>query len=271
MTLSHEIVAMAKAHLARFARPGYVVEFEDGEGPRTANKLFGAAYLLPGEAWPRCPFCNNKMTLLLQVAVTEIIDVAPGLDRRGLLQFFYCLNTCERIGGWECNGTYGWDVIKDRNNLARVVIPEDAGGTDDPPDHRETDIYQLDLHPRHVGGAGRPVARRIRGLIRQADLPDPREDCVRVGLQDDLDIAELRRMLADDDMDSGRASRVAIGGWPFWVQAPEWPNCPTCGKIMRKVISLSPYEAFHLGTDVYINVFYCEMHPQIFAVELQSD
>lgn len=271
-----EIFETAKTHLKRFRKVTYLIELEQGESPRTASKMLGAAYLLPHESWPRCPFCNYKMTLLLQVAVADIADVAPALDRRGLLQFFCCLNTREMPGTGkpECNGTSGWH-IKDRNNLARVVVPDGESNADGPPDHATKDDYELDLNPRHTGGAGSTIARRIRELVRTEEYPHRYEAYVHPIHPDPIGVELRAARLAPKALDaflghSGAARRPKIAGWPTWLQAPQRPRCPTCDKTMTMIISLSPYEAFHIWHDAYVNVFYCATHPQNFATEFQN-
>src|SRR5262245_368706 len=139
-----KMTSEAKGILDRHRMPAYLVELEPGDSPRTANKILGAAYLLPSEAWPRCPHCAHKMALLLQVAVSDIVDAAPALERKGLLQFFMCLNSRERPDdrGPKCNGIFGWEIKAD-NNFIRVVVPEGEGSPDLPPDHGETPDYKI--------------------------------------------------------------------------------------------------------------------------------
>ena len=36
----------------------------------------------------------------------------------------------------------------------------------------------------------------------------------------------------------GPAGGDKLGGWPAWVQSPEWPHCPSCGGRMRLVFQL---------------------------------
>ena len=41
--------------LRPFVRPAWLPETADDDGPRTATKLGGTAWIPPGEPWPTCP------------------------------------------------------------------------------------------------------------------------------------------------------------------------------------------------------------------------
>ena len=265
------IAALANAHLDSVRKPVCLVDLREGGSPRDANKMLGAAYLLPDERWPLCPYCECKLSLLVQVAVADIAAVAPGLDPRGLLQFFCCLNTQQGPlgrGGPECNGTYGWDVMADCQ-LIRVVLPDGESADDSPPDYEEWENFELRIYPD-----GSTASREIV-WIRQLDERPDFYDAEQI-LRRDLKL-DIRSLAPDQDAVHQVLPRYVpslprfakFGGWPVWLQEPKWPTC-FCGRTMRLIISISPDATFGIWQDAHINVYYCEKHPQTFVTDFQN-
>ena len=263
------IAALANAHLDSVRKPVCLVDLREGGSPRDANKMLGAAYLLPDERWPLCPYCECKLSLLVQVAVADIAAVAPGLDPRGLLQFFCCLNTQQGPlgrGGPECNGTYGWDVMADCQ-LIRVVLPDGESADDSPPDYEEWENFELRIYP-DGSTASREIVW-IRQLDERPDFYDARR-ILKQELKLDIFAVQPEPKAAAELLSEDIPRHFAkFGGWPVWLQEPKWPTC-FCGRTMRLIISISPDATFGIWQDAHINVYYCEKHPQTFVTDFQN-
>ena len=271
-----ETITKLKPQLESLTKPAAVIELEEGESPRTANKMLGAAYLSPGESWPRCEFCDNKMTLLVQVAVADIAAVAPCLDPRGLLQIFLCLDKGSASrGGNPCSDlAWKWRDAG-RNRLVRVVVPAGESASEVPPATWTEEAYWSYLPPIAM-----PTSRRIRALVREAERPGVSEFASILWRERGFDLYEAIRCLRSEMFQPPKFDPIKamfhsirkpkFGGWPRCLQAPEWPTCEVCDEAMRSLASFSPYETFRIWGDIQVNVFYCETHPEDFAVVYQN-
>src|SRR5262249_32256439 len=66
---------------------------------------------------------------------------------------------------------------------------------------------------------------------------------------------------------SEAAPRDKLGGWPHWVQAPEYVRCPRCRERMTYLFQLDsqdhiPYLFGDMGCG---HIFRCATHPDLFA------
>jgi hypothetical protein len=122
----------------RHRRDGWTPVAVDGDGDPRGSKFAGAAWLVEGEPWPRCPLCGHAMALFIQLDLGVVPRVHPGLAG-GLFQAFLCVNMDECV----CGPSVGDPLAA--NHVLRVLDP----GTDGP---------RVDGSRRRPGRRGDPAA-----------------------------------------------------------------------------------------------------------------
>jgi Domain of unknown function (DUF1963) len=230
-----------EAWLARWSRRPFTPRTREGDGPVTASKFCGAALLLPGEAWPACPGCDQPMRLFVQLDLAELPAALAHPHREGMVQLFYCTSAdplCEvDHEAWQPFG---------KSSLARWLSPAEqaraAAGTPtpDPTGEPAAVIVGWDQGPPELPGY-------------EEDVPPPPE-----GDSDEL-----------DGVDAALAPRPGdkLGGWPSWVQGPEYPACPQCKARMVYLLQLESnglcrHQFGDLGAG---HLFQCSKHPEVVA------
>ncbi len=78
-----------------------------------------------------------------------------------------------------------------------------------------------------------------------------------------------RAFEALEDVETARSAHEGdkVGGWPFWVQNPEWGACRKCGDAMRVILQLdsednTPWMFGDTGTG---HLSQCPKHPDVLA------
>lgn len=221
------------AALRPYVRTAWLPESADDDGPRTASKLGGTAWIPAGEPWPTCPNCGRPLQLLLQLNPADAPEAARGGLGEGLLQLFYCTSQ-DPLCEVDCEAFFPFSACV----VARRVEP-DGEGSGVAPD---------------LVGAFPP--RRITGWRPVDDVPIP-EDVPEVAWTDDQVDALYERVVERDK----------LAGWPTWVQGPERPACPRCGAEMRVVFQIVsddtlPVVFGDMGTG---HLTVCPEHPDVLA------
>jgi hypothetical protein len=166
------------------------------------------------------------LPLLIQLDLGALPAELAGRYGSGVLQLFHCAEVA-------CSAEGAWEAFSDLASLVRVVP---AGS----------------VVPSTAPAAGFPPSA-IVGWERFDDRPDP-EDHELAGLAAAYDL-DLRTVtlrcpevgvaatVALDDLEVDDIARAAEGdklaGWPSWVQARGYPDCPTCGETMQVVFQLA--------------------------------
>lgn len=234
--LDPEAVAY-EAWIARWARRPFTPRTREGDGPVTASKFCGTALLLPGEAWPVCPGCEQPMRLFVQLDLATLPPTLPYPHREGMVQLFYCTNAdplCEvDHEAWQPFG---------KSTLARWLSPDDQAraakaksAVEDPSDEPAAMIMGWDQGPPE-----------LPGYEEEVDPPPG-----------DVEIDEALRPRSGDK----------LGGWPSWVQGPEYPRCPRCKASMTVLLQLESNGLCHhqfgdLGAG---HISQCPEHPDVVA------
>ena len=166
-----------------------------GPSAADASKFSGVAFIPKGDAWPECPECNGPMQLFVQLNPKDLPEIMASRLADRMLQFFYCTQ-CE-----------DWTPFS--------------------PSH-VTRLIPLDGEPAVLRS---PVADSfppltITGWEEKADFPSWEEPEVPDGASEDGDKLEALYDLGYP------LSGEKLGGWPMWVQAAEYPDCPQCGTQM---------------------------------------
>ncbi|RAL25225.1 hypothetical protein DL240_03165 [Lujinxingia litoralis] len=213
---------------------------EEGDGPLLSSKFSGRPWLAVNERWPCCPNCQRPMQLFVQLYLPELpTPERERLGDTGLLQLFYCTSS-EPLCEVECEayGPFAKSVV------ARFIeAPTEEANTT-------------------AAGPKEPfAARRIAGWdALPQDLPNWEEsDELGFELSDD----------AYEELDELGApySRDKLGGWPFWVQGMEYPDCPRCQTRMAMVMQIDsedslPYMFGDMGVG---HLTRCPNHPDVLA------
>lgn len=223
-----------EAWIARWARRPFLPKTREGDGPVTASKFCGAALLLPGEEWPVCPGCEQPMRLFVQLDLATLPAELDHPIREGMLQLFYCTSVdpaCEvDHEAWQ---PFGKSTLARWLSPAEVTAAAARAPAQDPADELAAVI---------VGWEPGPI-----------EVPGYEED----------------GRLADFEVDEAIKPRPGdkLGGWPDWVQGPEYPRCPRCQNRMRYVLQLeSNGLARHQFGDLGAgHLCQCAEHPEVVA------
>lgn len=221
--------------MARWSRQPFIPKTREGDGPVTASKFGGAAFLRADEAWPVCPGCEQPMNLFVQLDLSALPPGLPYPHREGMVQLFYCTNAeplCEvDHEAWQ---PFGKSVV------ARWLSPEELAGPAAP---AQDPIEE----PAAVLVGWEPAPPEPPGY--EEDVPPPPESME--------DFEEELRIHSGDK----------IGGWPAWVQGPEYPECPECKATMVYLLQLDSnglcrHQFGDLGAG---HLCQCPNHPHVVA------
>ena len=237
------------------ARPAWKLLSDPGASSRS---WFGGLPLAVGhdDPWPSCASCNAPMRLMLQL---DLADLPEGFDaalREGVLQVFYCGSDDGSCDTWApFSGTH----------VLRVVEPSQVEAN--PPGDIET-------WPKVP----------VTGWRRFEDAPDPEEherlgieytydfnrDVVHVRSTEPEIVLEGIGLDLDPDVEhviSTAARGDKLGGWPHWVQGPEYPICPECEEPMELLVQIDSEDHldYMFGDLGCGHVTQCRNHPRILA------
>lgn len=228
----------AMARLQAFRRSAWLPVTVDGDGPVTASKFSGQAWLAAGETWPRCGHCGRPMQLFLQLELESLPEQLVGRHGSGLLQLFYCTNV-DAMCDVECEA---WRPLAE-SKLVRLVHP--------PADGLSTPAASPVPHPF--------PSKLIVAWDEVDDYPGWEEGTdLGVGLT----AAEWDQLEAETPRPGDK-----LAGWPYWVQSVEYPDCPQCGRRMELVFQIDsedhlPYVFGDVGTG---HITQCPVHKEQLA------
>lgn len=229
----HELHARLKLH----ERPTWQPQTVDEDHGAAASKFGGMALVSADWPVPTCPGCQQPLTLLVQLNPADLpADMAPRLQHQ-VLQLFYCTN-----GQTNCESDYEAFFPFSRSVVVRLVpLIEPVAGVLAPTSFPAKTIVgwqavQEHPDPEDWADLTPPIERNNAGQVLES---------------------EWYRCLSDDK----------LGGWPHWIQGPEYPNCPTCGQQMQLLFQVAsedhlPYMFGDMGIG---HITQCPMHPQVLA------
>ena len=193
------------AALRPFVRTAWLPTVAADDGPPTATKLGGTAWIPAGEAWPTCPNCGKPLQLLLQLDTADLPEPVHGAYGQGLIQLFYCTSQ-EPLCEVDCEAFFPFS----ESVVARLVRPA-GDGAEVAPDLADP------FPPRRVTGWEPVDDVPVAEDVPDVDLPDADWDVV---------------------YETGLVERDKLAGWPVWIQGPERPTCPRCGATMDLVFQI---------------------------------
>lgn len=233
-----------------------------GEPNGSVSKFCGVPWLSTGESVPTCDECGRSLRLFVQLDLGALPDELGGRFGSGVLQLFYCTGQDDEAAPGsdnECFQDEAWAAFSDVASLVRVVASDSLQSPD----------------PSSGYSSGWPAAA-IVGWDRFDDLPDP-EDHASAGLEVDYDFRARTAVLrcaevglaAVVDVDDLPVEAIAeaadgdkLGGWPYWVQGAEYPDCPRCGTTMQLVVQIvsDGHVPFMFGDMGVGHVTQCPVH-----------
>jgi uncharacterized protein YwqG len=187
--------------MLKYKRPTRELILSEGDvGAMPRTKISGVPW------WPKSivrPKCNrgHDMSFIAQIFLPDVPSLEKYQD--ALLSFHYC-NLCSQEGnmawGWSDRAHAGYNIT-----LFKAVSRKE---------------------PDNIGIVQEPLAVSYNTNLRDiAEVPSSYED---VGLTFKDVPKEFPQ--AKNDFDENvypnliHISRSKLGGWPTWVQSPEWPN-----------------------------------------------
>ena len=204
--------------------------------------------------WPRCAQCKRPMQFFLQLDLSTLPEEFKYPIRKGLMQLFYCSSddgTCETWAHF--TGTHAISIIEFNTEITQ----------------RNNDITPL-------------TQNKIASWKRIDDLPHV-EEHEMLGVHYEYDFKKNRVTIEckehdlhfkNIDVDSNPADAIAeaasgdkLGGWPFWVQSAEYPNCPTCDQQMSLLFQIDSEDNldYMFGDVGCAHLTYCTNHPETIA------
>ncbi len=216
-----------------FARPAWLPLTVDADHGALASKFGGLGLVSASHPGPVCPGCQQPMPLFVQLNPADLpAEMAPRLQGQ-LLQLYYCPNECD-------DGFLPFSS----SSVVRLVPPAE---------------------PPAAGAVAESLpAKTIVGWRAVADYPHW-EEWPTIGLTLTLD--EGVRLEQESAEPLLPAHQDKLGGWPHWVQAPDYPACPECHEPMQVLFQLTseehlPYMFGDVGTG---HISQCARHLPVLA------
>ena len=186
--------ADAMTVLQEFKRTAYIPETVESQPAFSAeSKIGGLPYLRDENDWPICPNCKRHMQLFLQLDLTKL----PERKDNGLLQLFYC-TSYEPMCEIDMQAFFAFS----KSVESRII---EADG--------ESAIVQPNIQQVFD-------EKKIVDWTAKDDYPHFEEyDELGIELELDDDVFELM----EERNEGHPVERDKLFGWPYWIQASEYP------------------------------------------------
>ncbi len=251
---THELPPAIADLLERLGRCAFRPQVNEGDdGAVTASKFGGSPYLPPREKWPSCANCDQPLQFFVQLDLAALPEELEHPHRTGLVQLFYCTNPetkCE-------SACEAW-LPGAKSVLARWVP---APGPRAKPKASSVENQR----PPFRNKDWKPGV--ITGWRREAKAELPSQNAEPGILAEDAKLLdESWDEIHEHDLFARPGDK--LGGWPDWVQDPEYAPCPTCGKNMRYLLQLESngltgHQFGDLGAG---HLCQCDDHPEQVAL-----
>ena len=254
-----QLAKLLQPWFEKHKKPAWKPKVRKGDGALTDSKFCGTPWLSPKEAWPACQICDRPLELFLQLNLQHLPTPIAKTFGHGLLQLFYCRHNC---------GDGGSEYFSDCMSHIRAANPNGPGRR--LPKRREAGSYP---------------ARRIVGWQKLDDFPDS-GDQAELGLRREHDVESntirvscnqlnlaitnlpaSKRYEYDEVFNCGIPLGDKLGGWPCWIQSPNYPYCPRCDSRMQFVFQVDSEHnvPFMFGDSGCGYVFQCKKHKGVVA------
>ncbi len=236
-----------------------------GDCASSESQFGGIPWLPSGESWPKCGACEREMHHFLQLNLAMLPEGFKDYLGDGLLQMFYCtMSDCERDEWEPFNSGHLIRVSQfdSQSQSEPLSLQHDPFPTKriigwdpiaDHPDSQDYELYGL-----------RYSFKKYSTDTIQVECDEPQLRFSSVTLRD-----QTGKQIDFADSIGACHMRDKLGGWPHWVQASEWPECPHCQQRMEFLFQVDskdniPFMFGDLGTG---HITYCRIHPGVFAFE----
>lgn len=223
---------------ARRAAFDPVTTAEDPASP--VSKFGGHPWLPKGDAWPACPGCAEPMAFFVQLDVASL-PAQAGVKGEGLIQLFMCKGESSKdlcLETWQHGSKSAVVRLIDKGAPGGNRTPD--GATQVWPARRITDWKPLEDFPHYddLELAGFEITEKVDADWEAAE----NEDAAPMPNQGDK-----------------------LGGWPYWVQSPEYGTCRECGKRMQLVLQIDSEDnvPYMFGDAGIGHVCQCPAHPHV--------
>ncbi len=230
-TVFPEFSGLKRNAVRLFPRPAPQMDVID-------SKLGGRIIWPQGESWPTCALHQVPFVPLIQLTKTEVPELGfkPGFE---VFQIVWCPHTHSDYNFLPEHRTY-WRKLPEGGEplsitpevqLNEKFLPQDAG----------------DFVPTQC----RFYPEGILEYPSYEELPRGLQD--KLGQWNILDIPGIDKLRIDWErmpfspggwfycVELSVAGGTKIGGYPEWIQFPEYPVC-TCGRTMEHLLSISSLE-----------------------------
>ena len=204
--------------------------------------------------WPDCAQCKKQMQFFLQLDLASLPSSFDTPLTDGVLQLFYCSSDDGMCDTWEAfSGTHELRIVQRSESqtsqpaaitpFAKSVIAgwELIADAPSPAEHEDLGIeYDYDFSKNIVSVAASGYGINLRNLNL------------------DLNVAETI---------SESHSGDKLGGWPAWVQGPEYPSCTECNEPMSLLFQIDSNDNldYMFGDVGCAHITQCRKHPQVLA------
>ena len=204
--------------------------------------------------WPACKECQQPMQFFLQLDFASLPEGYSSPIQSGLLQFFYCSTDDGMCETWaHYTGTHDIRVVEGEG--AAITRPAGLAPL------RQSFVTGWD----QIQDAPHPEDQEQLGLTYQYDF---QKGVVSVRSDDPpIELKEAPFSLNVAEAIGEPAAGDKLGGWPFWVQTAEYPDCQECGAQMALLLQIdSDNNVDHMFGDVGCgHITQCPQHPHSLA------
>ncbi|MEL6556374.1 MAG: DUF1963 domain-containing protein [Cyanobacteria bacterium J06621_11] len=248
-----EIKTVFEEWNAKHRRDAWHVSIDNSD-TKSLSWFGGAPTASNNFEWPTCAQCKKPMQFFLQLDLSSLPNSLETPLRDGLLHLFYCSSDDGMCETWEAfSGTHELRVVQRFDNQCS--------------------------HPPEITPLPKAI---ISGWQLFTDSPSPAEHEL-LGIKYDYDFSknivsvEVEKYginLRDLNIDLNVAETISesssgdkLGGWPDWVQGPEYPACTECQKPMDLLFQIDSNDNldYMFGDVGCAHITQCQEHPHVLA------
>ncbi len=253
-----KILQQLQPWIAQHRRTAWIPKVAETAGPPNGSRYGGQPWLSKGAEHPGCGHCRRPLRLLLQLDLGSLPEGARGaLPSSGLFQAFYCEHQ-------DCESEVGGSVPFSELHSVRVV--------------------EASAETQPAAPVEEPFpAKAIVGWEAKDDLPSAAEH-EDLGLSYDYDFkaktVKVRCPAVGLDsppfplgeLEAEQISQAVEGdklrGWPYWIQGPEYPQCPRCASRMETIFQIESEKnlPYMWGDAGIVQLSQCKQHPEVLAL-----
>lgn len=236
---------------ARHSRPAWMPITDPAQD---TNSWFGGTPSVSSSGdWPVCKQCEAPMQFFLQLDLSALPDEFETPLKTGFVQLFYCSTDDGMCETWSAfTGTHDVHLVSEPHEIQRpdelaemtktpIVGWEKFSDAPHPEEHERFGItYKYDFKQKQVS-------------VKCEDPPLAFDK-----LDIDLGVAKLVSMAREKDK---------LGGWPYWIQSVEYPNCPECNEPMDLLFQIDSNDHldYMFGDMGCAHLTQCRTHPHVLA------